>query len=53
VVWDNEHQAPKVNTWFYHTKEKVSKRAKVILMNKGVRMEKCWGRGKEDSSEND
>lgn len=53
VVWDNEHQAPKVNTWFYHTKEKVSKRAKVILMNKGVRMEKCWGRWKEDSSEND
>lgn len=47
---DNEPQAPKVNARVCHINEKVSKRVIVIPVNKGLRMEKCWGRWKEDSS---
>lgn len=47
---DNEPPAPEVNAWVCRINEKVSKRVIVIPMNKGLRMEKCWGRQKEASS---
>lgn len=50
ISMDNEPPAPEVNAWVCRINEKVSKRVIVIPMNKGLRMEKCWGRQKEASS---